>query len=55
MYDTPAGDEWKLPLLVSLLEIRKDNWEVLYVDENDSSAPPDDNDIVDMIHDVCIN
>ena len=55
VYDTPAGDEWKLPLLVSLLEIREDNWEVLYVDENDSSALPDDNDIVDMINDVCIN
>ena len=35
VYDPPEGQEWRLPLMVSLLEIRDSNWEVLFDDETE--------------------
>ena len=31
-----AGQEWRLGLLKSVMEIRADNWETLFDDEDDS-------------------
>ena len=33
VYNPPEGQEWKLPLMTSLLQIRDSNWEVLFDDE----------------------
>ena len=46
--------DWQVPLLTSLLEIRDDNWEVKFDDESRKNGGLD-NDIVDMITDICVN
>ena len=33
VHKTPVGEEWRLPLLVSLLEIRDSNWEINFDEE----------------------
>ena len=53
VYKMPKEDEWKLSLLVSLMEIRDDHWEVLFNDETDNSL--EENDIESMIDEVCCN
>ena len=42
VYETPEGQEWRLPLLVSLLEVREGNWEVKFDEEEDDSLVRDD-------------
>ena len=44
---------WRLPMLVSLLEIREENWEILYNDEEENESAPGVNDVKDMIDEVC--
>ena len=41
VYETPEGQEWRLPLLTSLLELRDSRWEL-----DDFSV---------MINDVCVS
>ena len=53
VYKTPEGEEWRLPMLVSLLEIREENWEILYDDEEENESAPGVNDVKDMIDEVC--
>lgn len=53
VYKTPEGEEWRLPMLVSLLEIREKNWEILYNDEEENESAPGVNDVEDMIDEVC--
>ena len=53
VYPVPAGHEWKIGVLRSLLEIRSENWEILFDDEDDHEMM--ENDIVMMIDDVCTN
>ena len=53
VYKTPEGEEWRLPMLVSLLEIREENWEILYDDEEENESAPGENDVKDMIDEVC--
>ena len=44
-------DEWTVPLLRNLLEVRGDNWEVIYDDEAEEVATDDD--ISFMIETIC--
>ena len=45
--------EWKLPLLVSLLAIRDENWEVLF--DGDDEDEIQENDIQTLIDEVTTN
>ena len=47
----PAQDEWSIPLLRNLLEVRNDNWEVIF-DEETGEAPTDE-ELDFMIAAVC--
>ena len=47
VYSAPDGQEWKLPLLVSLLAIRDENWEVLF--DGDDEDEIQENDIQTLI------
>ena len=51
VYPVPDGQEWRLGLLKSLMEIRLDNWEVMFDDEDNCEMI--ENDIDRMINDVC--
>ena len=46
-------DEWKLPLLHSLLEIRSENWEIMFNEEEEGSGDLDGDDLSTMIEEVC--
>ena len=49
----PPRDEWTIPLLRNLIEVRNDNWEVIY-DEETGDAPTDE-DIDFMSSAICSN
>ena len=51
MYEIPLGEEWRLGLLRSLLELRQSNWEVLFDEEGENTLEEDD--ISEMIDEVC--
>ena len=51
-YQPPENQEWKLPLMISLLEIRDSNWEVLFDDDLESIGP---NIIQIFLDNICIN
>ncbi len=56
VYPIPEDEAYRLPLLKLLMEIRNDNWTVIFNEENEGDEPDDemdDNDIVIMINDVC--
>ena len=53
MYKVEEAQTWRLPLLQSLLEIRDDHWEVRFGDDDDDDVQFEDDDIKEMIHDVC--
>ena len=56
MYPVPEEEAYRLPLLQSLLEIRNDNWAVIFNEENGGDEHDDEleeNDIITMINDVC--
>ena len=50
IYKAPEGEEWRLPLLQSLLEIRSENWEILFNEELENY---EGDDISTMIEEVC--
>ena len=52
MYETPPGHEWRLPLLVSSLEIRDSRWAI---DFDEETMMMSDGDIKEMIYDVCVS
>ena len=47
--------DWQVPLLVSLLEMRDSAWEVVFDEESDEGLELEENDILEMINDICIN
>ena len=53
VYETPPGSEWKLPLLVSLLEMKDSRWSVTFDEETGSCIGDDE--ITTMIDNVCLN
>ena len=50
VYTAPEDEIWKLPLMVSLLEIKCQNWEILFDEEGDEAI--NDNDLITMIDEV---
>ena len=50
-HKTPQGQEWKLPLLVSLLELRENRWQVSF-DEETMNVSEDE--ITTMIENICV-
>ena len=53
VYPTPVGDEYKVPLILSLLSILEDNWEVLFNEEDDDEDSLEENDLQFMINELC--
>ena len=53
MYSAPVGEEYRLPLLVSLLEIRGDHWSIIFNEESDEPEEANENDLLMMINEVC--
>ena len=54
VYTVPEGEEYRIPLLHSLIDIREDNWSILFNEENsDNVEELQENDIFLMIHEVC--
>ena len=53
VYKTPTDQEWRIPLLVSLIEIRNSNWTVTF-DEEDAKKELDKDTIEQLIQSVCI-
>ena len=50
VHKTPEGQEWKVPLLVSLLQIRDDTWSVHFDEETGQFS---DDEISELINNVC--
>ena len=50
---TPEGEEWRLPLLQSLLEVRCENWDILFNEEEEEQDHFDGDDISAMIEETC--
>ena len=51
VHKTPAGEEWRLPFLVSLIEIRDSKWEINF-DEEAGGLKEDE--ITNLISTVCV-
>ena len=47
----PAGEEWKIPLLTNLIEVRDDRWQVIFDEESEITLQNEDIDA--MIADIC--
>ena len=41
VYNIPSGEEWRVPLLKSLIEIREKRWEVQFSEEGDETLNDD--------------
>jgi len=54
VYKIPENQEWKIPLLSSLIEIRDDRWSILF-DEEKHQGTLDENQIGDIIDYLCMN
>ena len=52
VYETPAGQEWRVPLLQSLLEIRDNRWSLQF-DEETGNLNADE--ITTLIDNVCVS
>ena len=48
----PTGQDWRLPLLVYLLEIKDDQWVIEFDEETDKFS---ENEVTSLVNNVCIN
>ena len=53
VYSVDKENLCRIPMLRSLLSIRDDQWEIRFNDENDEVVSIEDDDINEMIEDVC--
>ena len=53
VYNTPHGEEWRIPLITSLIEMREHRWEMDFDEECGDNFS--DNAINSMIDRVCID
>ena len=51
VYPTPVGQEWRLPLLLSLLEVKDSRWEINFDEETGQLG---DDEITALLSDVCV-
>ena len=49
----PPQDEWSVPLLRNMLQIRNDNWEVVFDDENGEAEDVTADEIDFMMNAIC--
>ena len=52
VYNVPENQEWRLGVLESMIQIKQDNWSVIFSDEEDEDLL-EENDIDMMIYEVC--
>ena len=52
VYEAPSGDEWKIGMLISLLEIKDSRWAVQFDEETMKIC---DDDVATMINSVCVD
>ena len=53
VYQTPQGEEWRAPLVTSLLKIKEDQWKIDFDQEGEVFLP---NDVIKIIIDrVCVD
>ena len=50
-YEVQEDQQWRLPLLQSLLQVRDDQWEIRF--DEDGEMEIDEDDVKEMINDVC--
>ena len=50
IYQIPEGEEWKVGLIASLMQIRNDKWSILFDEEQDELG---NDDITFMLDNVC--
>ena len=50
IYEVPEGEDWKIGLVASLLQIRNDKWSILFDEEQDELS---NDDITFMLDNVC--
>ena len=48
----PENEEWRLGVLESMIQIKQDNWSVIFSDEEEEDLL-EENDIDMMIYEVC--
>ena len=52
VYNVPENEEWRLGVLESMIQIKQDNWSVIFSDEEEEDLL-EENDIDMMIYEVC--
>ena len=52
VYNVPENEEWRLGVLESMIQIKQDNWSVIFSDEEEEDLF-EENDIDMMIYEVC--
>ena len=53
VYQTPQGEEWRAPLITSLLQIKEDQWVIEFDQEGEEFLP---NDVIKiMIDSICVD
>ena len=50
VYDTPVDQEWRVPLLVSLLEIKNDRWSIDFDEESEKFS---EDELTLLLDNVC--
>ena len=53
VYQVPEEELWRLSILESLMEIRSDNWSVIFNEEEEEEDDLEENDIEAMIYEAC--
>ena len=53
VYQVPEEELWRLSILESLMEIRSDNWSVIFNEEEEEEDDLGENDIEAMIYEAC--
>ena len=51
VYKVKDSEQWRLPLIHSLLEVKNDQWEIRFSDDDHETIKEDD--IENMLYDVC--
>ena len=54
VYKIPENQDWKIPLLSSLIEIRDERWSILF-DEENHEGTLDEHQVQDIIEYLCMN
>ena len=53
IYEADEKEQWRIPVLQSLLKVRDDQWEIRFSDDCDDKPYFEEDDIEEMIFDIC--